>query len=176
MEVEFALDEADLVALARHHMEHSPAIRWRYRFRWIGVSLGMGLMGVVLYAFLSLRAPALYLGAFGAFFLVFYPYYYRWLVGRTMGKIVNARLNPKAFAPRTFRATPEGLELVGADSKMAKSWGSVSGIEVTTDRAFVAVDGEYTIVLPRRNLGDVPFQRLIETIRRFAKLSSGERA
>jgi hypothetical protein len=172
MEVEFALDEADLVALARHHMEHSPAIRRRYRIRWIGVSLGMGLTGMALYAFLALSSPALYLGAFAAFFLVFYPYYYRWLVGRTMGKIVNARLNPKAFAPRTLRATPEGLELVSAGSKTAKSWERVSGVEVTLDRAFIAVDGEYTIVLPRWRLGDEPFQSLVETIRRFAKLSS----
>ncbi|MCX5907123.1 MAG: PH domain-containing protein [Deltaproteobacteria bacterium] len=172
MEVEFALDEADLVALARHHMEHSPAIRRRYRIRWIGVSLGIGLMGMLLYAFLSLKAPALYLGAFAAFFLVFYPYYYRWLVGRTLRKIVNARLNPKAFAVRTLRATPEGLELVSAGSKMAKRWDHISGVEVTLDRAFVAVDGEYTIVLPRRRLGDEPFQSLIETIRRFAELSS----
>ena len=103
MEVEFALDETDLVALARHHMEHSPAIRRRYRIRWIGASLGIGLMGVLLYAFLALKAPALYLGAFAAFFLVFYPYYYRWLVGRTMRKIVNARLNPEALAARTLR-------------------------------------------------------------------------
>jgi hypothetical protein len=172
MEVEFALDEADLVALARHHMEHSPAIRRRYRIRWIGVSLGISLMGMLLYAFLSLKAPALYLGAFAAFFLVFYPYYYRWLVGRTMRKIVNARLNPKAFAVRTLRATPEGLELVNAGSKMAKRWDHISGVEVTLDRAFVAVDGEYTIVVPRRRLGDEPFQNLIETIRRFAKQSS----
>ena len=89
-----------------------------------------------------------------------------------MRKIVNARLNPKAFAVRTLRATPEGLELVSAGSKMAKRWDRVSGVEVTLDRAFVAVDGEYTIVLPRRRLGDEPFQSLIETIRRFAKLSS----
>lgn len=172
MEVEFALDEADLVALARHRMEHSPAIRRRYRIRWIGVSLGISLMGVLLYAFLSLKAPALYLGAFAAFFLVFYPYYYRWLVGRTMSKIVNARPNPKALAARTLRATPEGLELAGAGSKTTKSWDRISGIEVTADRTFVAIDGEYTIVLPRLRLGDEPFQKMIDTIRRFAKLSS----
>ena len=164
------------MALARHHMEHSPAIRRRYRIRWIGVSLGMSLVGILLYVLLSLKAPALYLGAFAAFFLVFYPYYYRWLVGRTMRRIVNARLNPKAFAPRTLRATPEGLELVSDGSKMAKGWDHISGVKVTLDRVFVAVDGEYTIVLPRRRLGDVPFQNLIETIRRFAKLSSGEGA
>jgi hypothetical protein len=59
---------------------------------------------------------------------------------------------------------------------MAKSWERVSGLEVTMDRAFVAVDGEYTIVLPRRCLGDVPFQNLIEAIRSFARLSSGKGA
>jgi hypothetical protein len=172
MEVEFALDEADLLALARYHMDQSPAIRRRYRIRWIGVSLGLGLMGGLLYAFLSLKAPALYLGAFAAFFLVFYPYYYRWLVGRTMRKIVNARLNPKAFAVRTLRTTPEGLELVSAGSNMAKRWDHVSSVEVTSDRAFIAIDGEYTIVLPRRRIADESFQSLMETIRRFAKLSS----
>jgi hypothetical protein len=172
MEVEFALDEADLVALAKHHMEHSPAIRRGYRIRWLGVSLGMGLMGVLLYVFLSLKAPALYLGAFAAFFQVFYPYYYSWLVGRTMRKIVNARLNPKAFASRKLRATPEGLEMVSAGSKLAKGWDHISGVEVTVDRVFVAVDGEYTIVLPRRRLGEETLQSLIETIRRLAKLSS----
>ena len=172
MEVAFALDEADLVALAKYRMEHSPAIRRRYRIRWIGVSLGVGLMGALLYAFLSLKAPALYLGAFAAFFLVFYPYYYRWLVGRTMRRIVKARLNPKAFSDRTLRATPEGLEVVSAGSKTAKSWDCVSGIEVTLERAFVAVDGEYAIVLPRMRLGDETFQQLIQTIRRSAKLST----
>ena len=170
MEVEFALDETDLVALARHHMEHSPAIRRRYRIRWIGASLGIGFMGVLLYAFLSLKAPALYLGAFAAFFLVFYPYYYRWLVGRTMRKIVTARLNPEVFAARTLRAAPEGLEWVSAGSKTTKTWDRVSGIEVTPDRAFVAIDGEYAVVLPRLRLGDETYQRLIETIQRLSHL------
>jgi len=171
MEVAFALDEADLVALAKYRMEHSPAIRQRYRTRWIGVSLGIGLMGVLLYAFLALKAPAMYLGAFAAFFLVFYPYYYRWLVGRTMRRIVSARLNPKAFSDRTLRATPEGLEVVSAGSKTATNWDRVSGIEVTPDRAFVALDGEYAMVLPRTRLGDETYRRLIETIRRLANLS-----
>ena len=56
MEVEFALDESDLTALARHHMEYSPSARRRYRIRWIGASLGIGLTGLLLYVFLSLKA------------------------------------------------------------------------------------------------------------------------
>jgi hypothetical protein len=172
MEVAFAPDEADLAALAQYRMEHSPATRRRYRIRWIGVSLGVGLTGLALYGFLSLKAPALYLGAFAAFFLVFYPYYYRWLVGRTMRKIAKARLNPKAFSERTLRTSPEGLEVVSTGSKTTKSWDRISGIEVTPERTFVAVDGEYAIVLPRARMGDEAYQKLIETIRQFAGLAA----
>jgi hypothetical protein len=172
MEVQFALDEADLVALARHHMERSPATRRRYRIRWIGASLGLGLTGALLYVFFALEAPALYLGAFAAFFLVSYPYYYRWLVARTMRRIVKARLNPKALAERTLRATPEGLELLGAGSKTFKTWDHISGIEVTPERAFVEIDGEFAVVLPRPRLGEETFRRLVETIRRLANLPS----
>jgi hypothetical protein len=98
MEVEYALDETDLVAFARHHMEHSPGIRRCCRIRWIGVLLGIGLMGVILYAFLAFRSLAIYLGAFACFFLLFYLYYYCWLVVRTMHKIVSVHLNLVAFA------------------------------------------------------------------------------
>jgi hypothetical protein len=172
MEVEFALDEADLAALAKYRMEHSPAIRRRYRTRWLGVSLGIFFAGVLLHVFLALTAPALYLGAFAVFFLVFYPYYYRWLVGRTMRRIANARLNPAAFSNRRLRATPESLEWVGAGATSAMSWNRITGIEVRPERAFVAVDGEYAIVLPRRRLGDEAYRHLIETIRRLAQLPS----
>ena len=172
MQIEFALDEADLVALARHRMEHSPAARRRFRIRWIGGALGMAATGVLLYGFFALKAPAIYLGASGAFFLVFYPYYYRWLVARTMRKIVGERLNPRALAVRTFRVTPEGLELIGAGAATTRAWEHISAVDVTPERAFVAIDGEYAIVLPRQRLGDATYQRLIETIRRSAGLSA----
>jgi hypothetical protein len=172
MEIEFALDEADRIALAKFQMEHSSGARRRYRISWIGIPLGLALAGALIYALFSLKAPALYLAAFALFFLVFYPYYYRWLVGRTMRKIVQARSNPNAFARRTVRVTPEGLEMVTAGAKTRKSWDQVSGIEVTPAHAFVAVEGEYAIVLPRMGLGDEPFQRLVENILRFAKLAS----
>ncbi len=165
MDVEFTLDESDLTALARHHMERSPVARRRYRIRWIGASLSIGLAGILLYVFLSLKAPALYLGAFAAFFLASYPYYYRWLVGRTMRKIVSARMNPKAFGVRTLRATSEGLESDNAGAKTTMAWDRVSGIDVTPDRAFVAIDGAYAIVLPRLRLGEEAYQRLIGVIR-----------
>ena len=62
------------------------------------------------------------------------------------------------------------MELVSAGSKTVKTWDRVSGIEATPDRTFVAIDGEYAIVLPRLRLGDETYKRLIETIRRLSNL------
>jgi hypothetical protein len=124
-----------------------------------------------LYVLFSLKSPALYLLAFGLFFLVFYPYYYRWLVSRTMRKIVNARTNPTAFGLRTIRVTAEGFEIEGAGAKIKKSWDRVSGMEVTPVHAFLALDDEYAIVLPRSGLGDDTFQRVVASIRKFAQFT-----
>ena len=174
MQVEFDLDEADLIALAKYRVEHSPIIRRRYRRSWIGISVGLGLLGMLIYALFSLKAPGVYLVAFSLFFLVFYPYYYRWLVGRTMHKIVDARLNPSAFARRTLRVTTEGLEMVSTGTKLTKNWGKVNGIEVTPAHAFFAIDGEYAIVVSRTALGAEQFQRLMDCIRQFAKFTRAQ--
>lgn len=170
MEAQFAIAEADLTALAKFRMRHSPEFRRRYRIGWIGVPLGFGLTGLVLYVFFSLKSPALYLAGFGLFFLAFYPYYYRWLVGRTMRKIVRSRSHPKALGRRTLRITPEGLEVKGGASTIKKSWDHVSGVEVTPAHAFLAFDGEYAIVLPRSSLGDEGFQQVVASIREFARM------
>jgi hypothetical protein len=163
MEVAFAVEEPDLVALARYRMEHSPARVRRYRLAWLGLSAAFAAGAVALHL-CDLRAPAYYLGAFAVFFLVFYPYYYRWLVGRTMRRIVGARANPAAFARRSLRATPDAIVIDGG-KQTTIGWERITGIAVAPERAFVAVDGEYAIVLPRAALGDETFRRLVDLIR-----------
>lgn len=170
MEVPFTINEADITALAKFRMRRSPEFRRRYRIGWIGVPLGFAVTGLVLYAFFSLTSPALYLVAFALFFLVFYPYYYRWLVGRTMRRIVRSRSEPRAVGRRTVRITPAGLEVLGGASAIRGSWDCVSGMEITPAHAFLAVDGEYSVVLPRASLGDEGFKQLVSSIQAFARL------
>ena len=163
MQVTFAVEEPDLVALARYRMEHSPARVRRYRVGWLGFSAAFAAGAVALHLS-GLRAPAYYLGAFAAFFLVFYPYYYRWLVGRTMRRIVAARANPEVFAKRSLKATSNGIDF-GSDKQTPIGWDRITGIAVTPERAFVAVDGDYAIVLPKSILGEEPFHKLVDLIR-----------
>jgi hypothetical protein len=131
---------------------------------WLGLSL-LFLTGAVALHVSGLRAPAYYLGAFAAFFLVFYPYYYRWLVGRTLRRLISARQDPHAFAARRLLADRDGLSLDRGGKRADIAWHRVTGVSVTPDRAFVAVDGEYAVVLPKAALGAERFQALIDTIR-----------
>lgn len=172
MEVQFRLDEADVVALAKYHMEHSERIRRRYHLRWLGVTAGLGILALILYFFLSAQALALYLGAFALFFLVFYPYYDRWLVNRTLTRIVASSPSPKALAAQTLRVMAEGMELISAGSKIKKTWSQLKGIEVREDRAFVVFDDRFTLVLPRKHLGEEKFKKLIGTMEGYACASS----
>ena len=99
-------------------------------------------------------------------------------LGRYADSLTRAllRRDPERFALFYNRGRntwpPEGLEWGSGGSKTTKSWDRISGIEVTPDRSFVAIDGEYAIVLPRLRLGDETYQRLIETIRRLSHLPS----
>jgi hypothetical protein len=163
MEVAFAVEEPDLVALARYRMEHSPGRVRRYRLAWLGLSAAFVAGAVALYLG-ALRAPALYLGGFAAFFLVFYPYYYRWLVGRTMRRIVAARANPEVFAQRSLRTTPDAI-VIDNGKQTSIGWERITGIAITPERAFVAVDGEYAVVLPKSALGEEAFHQLVDLIR-----------
>lgn len=176
MEISFKLDEADVVALAKYHMHHSAAIRRRYHIRWLGVTMALATAGIFFYAFFSAKALGLYLLAFAVFFLVFYPYYDRWLVNRTLTRILGASPRPKVLAAQTLRMTAEGMELLSGGGRVRKTWNQIKGIEVREDRAFAVFDDRFTLVLPRKNLGEEKFQNLICTMERYAREASSPKA
>lgn len=173
MEIEFKLDESDLVALAKYQMEHSPAMVRRYRLQRYGLLAIFGLLSLVSYFILHKPALASYAAILALFCFSIYPYYYRWVVGRTMRQIVGAKLNPAVFAKRTLRITAEGLEQTAAGKKTVVSWPSIGPVAMTPKYAYIAVDGVYGQAIPR---GRVEEQRLRSFVEALAAGRSGARA
>jgi hypothetical protein len=165
MEVEFKLEEKDLVALAKYQMEHSPAIIRRYRLQRYGLVTLFGLLAIV--GLLILRKPALaaYSGAFALFCFGFYPFYYRWLIGRTLRQIVGARLNPTVFSLRKLRLSAEGLEQVTAGKKTLIPWSRIGPVTVTSDHAFIAVGGVFGQAIPRARVEEDRFLGFVQALR-----------
>ncbi len=165
MQVDFRLEEADLVALAKHHMEHSPAILRRYRLQRYGLLALFGLLALVSYFVLHKPAVALYAAALAVFCFGLYPFYYRWLVGRTLRQIAAARLNPAAFEPRTLRLSAEGMEQIAGGKRTMTAWARIGEVAVTPDHAFIAIDGAYGLVIPRKRVKEERFQGFVEALR-----------
>ncbi len=165
MKLAFTLAEADLVALARYQMEHSPALLRRYRLQRYGLLLFFGLLALVSYFAFHKPAVALYSAALAVFCFGLYPFYYRWVAGRTLRQIVRARLNPAVFAPRTLQLNAAGLRQTVADKETLIPWSRIGPVTVTPDHAFIAVDGVYGLAIPRGRVPEDLFRRFIEALR-----------
>ncbi|MGC8836960.1 MAG: YcxB family protein [Anaerolineae bacterium] len=165
-EITFSLEEADLVALARHQIERSPSLQKRYRLQKYGLVFGFLALAVVSGAVWGKVSLALYFAGLALFFFAFYPLYYRWLTNRTLRQIVSARLNPRAFAQRSLRITPEGLIQAVEGFAVTMGWDRLGPVTVTPDHAFLAVDGVYALVVPRAQLGEEEFNAFIQALQR----------
>jgi hypothetical protein len=80
---------------------------------------------------------------------------------------VEARANPEVFAQRSLRTTPDAI-VIDSGQQTPIGWERITGIAITPERAFVAVDGEYAIVLPKSALGEETFHQLVDLIRATA--------
>ncbi len=169
MEVEYELDETDLVTLARFQINRSPIVRRRFYIRWFGYILGFSLFGLGTYLAFSSTVLLLSFGSLAVLSFVAYPFYFRWAVERRIHQIVHERATPSSFAKRILRATPGGLEQVMETSESNVKWELVNEIEVTPTHAFISIDGTFSVVIPRLRLGESQFHGFLDTIRQYAK-------
>lgn len=171
MEIEFKLQEADLVTLAKYQMEHSPAIVRRYRLQRYSLLAIFGLLAVVSYFILNKPAVAFYAAALAIFCFSLYPFYYRWVAGRTLRRIVDARLNPSVFASRKLQLGAEGLRQITNSKEILIPWSRIGAVTMTSGHAFIAIDDVYGFVIPRGQVQEDRLQRFVEALRagRFDK-------
>lgn len=165
MEIEFKLEETDLVTLAKYQMEHSPAIVRRYRLQRYGLLVLFGLLSLVSYFILRKPTVATYSAILAAFCFGLYPFYYRWVTARTLRQIVGARLNPAVFAPRTLRLSTEGMDQISGGKHTMTPWSRIGNVAITADHAFIAVDDVYGLAIPRGRVKEERFQSFVAALR-----------
>ncbi len=165
MQVDFQLDEKDLVALAKYQMENSPKHVRRFRIQRWGLLAVFLVLALVTQFALRKPAVALYSAALGLILFGLYPFYYRWVIGRTLRQIVAARLNPDAFALRRLRLNDEGLEVTIKGKRTLIPWSSIGTVAMTSKYAFIATDGVFSQAIPRARVDEERFQRFVGSLR-----------
>lgn len=165
MQVDFQLDEKDLVALAKYQMENSPKYVRRFRIQRWGLLAVFEAMALIAQFALAKPAVALYSAVLGLFVFGLYPLYYRWVIGRTLRQIAAARLNPDAFAPRRLRLNAEGLEVTIKGKQTLIPWSSIGAVRVTSEYAFIVVDDIFAHAIPRGRVNDERFLEFVHALR-----------
>ena len=167
VDIEYELGNDDLLALMRFQVERSPAVRqraWRLR---VGYLVGSVLMGLGLYLLVANMLLAVFFVSFGLVSFVAYPLIHRWRIQRHLPQLLRERAHRTTFAKRTLRATPEGLEQVMEGAESIVGWTFVDDVVEQPGYAFLALDGVYSVVIPRARVGEEQFTSFLETLRRY---------
>jgi hypothetical protein len=156
VEIEFTLEEGDVLAFADYHSEHSVASREIRRRQTYGYALLFSLFGLVFW-FFGEAALAIAFLVLGPFWVVWWPARARRLVRKQTAALYRAGPNPIFDGPHVLRLEDASLVYVtpAAESRMPLT--TVQRIASTPDYLFIYVGAVQAVVVPRRRVskGDV---------------------
>jgi hypothetical protein len=177
MEIEFYLDEEDLLAMANYRIQYVPAFRQRiqslrfaYLIGFIFLAVGVSMMdfGPMLAALVL---------AIGAIFFLLYPTYHNWTVRR---RVHEAYLDPKMQASlgmRTLRITADHLEEISSLGEAKTRWSVIESIKCTPTRAFITVAGDIpSMVIPKERTTAGNYDEFVTACQSRIQLGYGRRA
>jgi hypothetical protein len=110
MEIEFTLNEADIVALVRYQIEHSLSVKRRIARLHVGLVLGFGMLALGFYFMapdLRLYLPFALLGV--ASLALYRPIAWARLKA-SAPQMAREKMRPESLGWRKLRITSEGIE------------------------------------------------------------------
>src|SRR5574341_709002 len=94
MEIEYSLDEADLIALAKYQVANSPLVNQRFRVRRFAYLVGFSFMAAETYLISMPMIIPLTFASMGVLWFILYPLYTKWNAQKNIPRIIHARLRP----------------------------------------------------------------------------------
>jgi len=167
MEIEYKPEEEDLVALARHQVTTSPAIRRRLTRTHLGYAIGLSLLAVGVYVTVQNEVLSIGFAALATLTLLAYPSFFRWRLHQALPSLVRQRATPSSYAARKLRALPDGLEEITDESQSKVGWAMVTALHETADYAFLSVDGTYSVVIPRERISSAAYDNFMDAVRDY---------
>jgi uncharacterized membrane protein YedE/YeeE len=156
MELEFRLEEADVLAFLDHHMQHSGAARDIRRRQIYGHAFLVVIFGLVFW-FLGEAALAIAFLVLGPVWVAWWPARARQTYRKQALAMYREGQNPMLEGHHVLRLDDAGLVAVTPAAEARMSLTSVGRIVDTPDHLFIYVGAVQAIIVPRRRVvrGDV---------------------
>jgi hypothetical protein len=151
VELEFKVDEGDVLAFVDHHSQHSPTAREIRRRQTYGYAFLLAVFGIVFW-FFGEAALAIAFLVLGPLWIVWWPARSRRLVRQQATAFYRESPSPIFDGPHVLSI--DGAELVyvtpAGQSRMPVS--TVQGISTMPDYVFIHVGPVQAVVVPRRRV------------------------
>ena len=173
MEIKYALNEADILALSRHRLQNMPTLHRRMQIRHFGYPIGFTLMAFGLW--LLYRDSILLIILLGSAIIsfLFFPIYYDWRLRRSVSQKYQDAKVRATLAERTLRATNEGLEEISDLGESKSNWNTIDGVTITPTYTFMSAIGVgYSLVIPRNQVRVGNYDEFVNACRDYIQKSS----
>lgn len=161
MEIEYELTGSDILALAKHRLQHTPTLRRRLRMRRFGYAIGFILVALGTWL---LRAdiilPIIFLALAIISFLLF-PTYYGWRLRRSVSQAYQDEKKRATLGIRTLRATSDGLEEESPYGEIRLKWDVVDEIAVTPAHTFISIGQVPSLIIPKDQVSPEAYEEFI---------------
>lgn len=165
MEIEYALTENDVLALAQYRLQHMPTLRRRLRMRRWALVIGFTLVALSMWPLtLDFILPFTFV-ILAVISFLFYPIYNDWRLRKGVSEMYRGEKIRATLGARTLRATSEGLEEESSLGEAKVKWSGIDEIDVTPQHIFISVAEVPSIVISRDQVSAGDVENFIQTCR-----------
>jgi hypothetical protein len=170
-EIEYRVEEGDILAFLDYHSEHSSAAREIRRRQTYGYAILFAIFGLVFWLF-GETALAIAFLVLGPVWVAWWPARARQLARKQAAAFFREGPNPMFDGPHILRLDDAGLVAIapGAESRMPFT--SVQRVVDTPDYLFVYVGAIQAFVVPRRRIVKGDVRALADELRRLSAATS----
>jgi len=170
-ELEFRLEESDLLAFSEHHIDQSPASRETRRRQTYGYAVLFALFGLI-FLFFGEGALAIAFLVLGPLWIAYWPWRLRQIRRKQILAAYREGNNPALENTVVLGIADDGLTCVSPTSQSRTAFRALQRIAETPEHVFVYLGPLQAHVIPRRRVirGDV--DKFVQELRRRVDVSS----
>jgi hypothetical protein len=151
-EIEYALREIDLAAFNEHQLSQTEAIQRLMRRYQVTVPGVLAITAFFLIFYFREAASAAFVGVIAILWAFLAPPFFRWRMRARMLGMYSEEDKARVLGKYTLRIEPKALVEITPHGEFRVGWNEVLRIEATKKYAFIFVDHQTALIVPRKTI------------------------
>lgn len=157
IELQYVLGEKDLMFFNAHQMKKSERIRKTMNRHQATIPAFLGVIGLFVWFYYQDSLTAAWIGLSAVLWGFGAPFFMQWNARRRIAYMYTLQDRERLFGEYTLRIEPDALVEISKAGESKIPWKEVLRIEPAKNYAFIFVDVDSAIVIPRKGVkkGDI---------------------